>query len=87
MFLDFVFKSLKGLYGADMYQVYLGAHETSLNSQGGLAVPLARTNFYMKSIRASAAARWKSFPVFIRQFDNYNSFNIILKHYLMCRVL
>ena len=57
MSMIFVFKSLKGLGGADMYQVYSGAYNTRLNSQGGHAVHFARTNLYKKSIRIDAAVR------------------------------
>ena len=62
--------SIKGLGGAEMYQVYSGAYKTRLNSQGGLAVPFTRTNLFNKTIRVDAAVRWNSLPVFIRQFDN-----------------
>ena len=66
MSLVFVFKSFKGLGGADMYQVYSGAYNTRLNLQGGLGVPFPRNNLYKKSILVDAAVRWNSIPVFIR---------------------
>ena len=70
-----------------MYQVYSGAYNKRLNLQGGLAVPSAESKLYKKSIRVDVAVRWSSPPAFIRQFDSYNHFKIIPKHYLMCRVL
>ena len=69
-FLIFVFKSLKGLGGANMYKVYWGTSNTRLNSQGGVPVPFARTKLYKKIIFVDAAVRWNSLPVFIRQLDN-----------------
>ena len=87
MYLIVFFKSLKGFGGTEMYKVFSGAYNIRLNPEGGLAVPFARTNLYKKSIRVDAVVRWNSLPVFRRQFDNYNSFKINLKHYWMCRVL
>ena len=51
-------KSLKGAEGADIYQVYSGAYNARLNSQGGLAVPFVITNLYKRTIRVDAEIRW-----------------------------
>ena len=79
------FERLKGLSCADMYQDFSADQNTRLNSEGSLAAPFARTNLYKNSIRVEV--RWKSFPVFMRQCDNYNHLKIIPKQYLLNIVL
>ena len=59
-----VFKYLKGLGGADMYQVNSGTYNTRLTPQGSSAVPFVRNNLYKKNICVDAALWLISLPVF-----------------------